>query len=173
MLENIILGFLMNSDKSGYLLKQNMNQSTSYFFDASFGSIYPALKRLEAKGMIQYREIVEGNKFKKMYSITKVGNDFFMKWISEPIVFIPTKQDHLVKVFFFNYLPKEIAIFNLKDLLKQLEPLQRHINDYKEKIINNYDVNQKAFRFSTVLYGVDYYQFIINWCNNLIKKIEE
>ncbi|WP_236880832.1 PadR family transcriptional regulator [Clostridioides difficile] len=49
MLEYIILGFLMEKELSGYDLKQIMSESTSYFFDASFGSIYPALKRLETK----------------------------------------------------------------------------------------------------------------------------
>ena len=47
MLEYIILGFLMGCAASGYDLKQYMAESTSYFFYASYGSIYPALKRLK------------------------------------------------------------------------------------------------------------------------------
>ena len=55
MLEYIILGFLMGCAASGYDLKQYMAESTSYFFDASYGSIYPALKRLEEKKLILSR----------------------------------------------------------------------------------------------------------------------
>ncbi|WP_088185748.1 PadR family transcriptional regulator [Desulfosporosinus sp. FKA] len=52
MTEYILLGFLMQNSMTGYDIKQHMSMSTSYFIDASFGSIYPALKRLEQKGFI-------------------------------------------------------------------------------------------------------------------------
>ncbi|HGM3220142.1 PadR family transcriptional regulator [Clostridioides difficile] len=52
----------MEKELSGYDLKQKMSTSTSYFFDASFGSIYLALKRLEEKDYICYREVIDGSK---------------------------------------------------------------------------------------------------------------
>ena len=70
MLEYIILGFLMRRKATGYDLKQYMAESTSYFFDASYGSIYPALKRLEEKKFLCSEEQVTGGKFKKLYSVT-------------------------------------------------------------------------------------------------------
>ena len=78
MLEYIILGFLMTKERSGYDLKRCMTQTTSYFFDASFGSIYPALKRLTQKGLVTFREDVDGGKFKKVYRITDSGRTAFM-----------------------------------------------------------------------------------------------
>ena len=62
MLEYIILGFLMRRKATGYDLKQYMAESTSYFFDASYGSIYPALKRLEEKKFLCSEEQVTGGK---------------------------------------------------------------------------------------------------------------
>ncbi|MCW0824055.1 PadR family transcriptional regulator [Clostridioides difficile] len=62
ILKYIILGFMMEKELSGYDLKQKMSTSTSYFFDASFGSIYLALKRLEEKDYICYREVIDGSK---------------------------------------------------------------------------------------------------------------
>ena len=67
MLEYIILGFLMRRKATGYDLKQYMAESTSYFFDASYGSIYPALKRLEEKKFLCSEEQVTGGKFKKLF----------------------------------------------------------------------------------------------------------
>lgn len=63
MLEYIILGFLLSKDLTGYDLKQRMAKSTSFFFDASFGSIYPALKRLEAKKYTQRTSNCQPNTF--------------------------------------------------------------------------------------------------------------
>lgn len=47
MLIYVILGFLCEKDMTGYEIKQKMTLSTSNFIDASFGSIYPMLKKME------------------------------------------------------------------------------------------------------------------------------
>lgn len=173
MLEYIILGFLFSCEMSGYDLKQWMTTSTSYFFDASYGSIYPALKRLEEKGLIHSREIVEGSKFKKMYSVNKNGKAVFMKWLQEPISFAKARQDHLVKIFFYELLPKEKATANLKILIEEVEPVLKLLASQKDEVARKFDVTQYYYRYSTMEYGVEYYQFVINWCNNLIHKMEE
>lgn len=172
MLEFIILGFLMCGETSGYDLKQWMTKSTSYFFDASFGSIYPALKRLGDKQLVVFKESVEGSKYKKVYQITETGKEAFMKWIAEPIAFEKSKQDHLVKIFFYEFLPKEKAIANLKELIEVIQPIEKNLISQKEEATEKYDVNQFFYRYATMGYGIDYYRFIMNWCNDMITKLE-
>ena len=173
MLEYIILGYLINGEMSGYDLKRWMSCCTSNFFDASFGSIYPALKRLEQKGFTNSREAIEGGKLKKLYSINDNGKADFYQWLETPIAFAKTKQDHLVKIFFYDQLPKEIAIVNLKDLIKQVEPILQYLENHKSNIEAKNDTNQHFFQFSTIGYGIGYYRFVIDWCNNLINILEK
>jgi len=99
MLEYIILGLLMSKEMSGYDLKQYMLKSTSNFFNAGYGSIYPALKRMEAKGLISSRETVDGGKYKKLYSIKEPGIAEFREWLDLPVKFSKDSLDHLVKIF--------------------------------------------------------------------------
>ncbi|MCO1604707.1 PadR family transcriptional regulator [Desulfosporosinus nitroreducens] len=172
MLEFIILGFLMCGETSGYDLKQWMTKSTSYFFDASFGSIYPALKRLGDKQLVIFKESVEGSKYKKVYQITETGKEAFMKWIAEPIAFEKSKQDHLVKIFFYEFLPKEKAIANLKGLIEVIQPIEKNLIGQKEEASQKYDVYQFYYRYATMVYGIDYYRFIMSWCNDMITKLE-
>ncbi len=107
MLEYIILGFLMEKELSGYDLKQIMSESTSYFFDASFGSIYPALKRLETKGYIHYHEVIDGSKLKKLYSITNTGKEVFLEWLKKPINFLKQSKTTLLIYSFTSIYPKK------------------------------------------------------------------
>ena len=172
MLEFIILGFLMYGERSGYDLKQCMTNSTSYFFDASFGSIYPALKRLDKKGMITFREVVEGNKYKKVYQISGSGKTAFLKWIEEPIEFEKSRHDHLVKIFFYEFLPKEKAMKILKMLIQEINPVVKKLTDQKDKAIEKHDVYQFYYQYSTMIYGIEFYHFVINWCKDLIRKLE-
>lgn len=118
MLEYIILGFLMHGEMSGYDLKQKMLESTSNFFDTGNGTIYPALKRMESKGVISYREVADRGKYKKLYSITESGKSSFINWLEAPIEFSKIKPDHLIKIFFFKFLPKQKAIEHLKIFTK-------------------------------------------------------
>jgi DNA-binding PadR family transcriptional regulator len=167
MLEYIILGFLMYSEMSGYDLKQGMMKSTSNFFDASFGSIYPALKRMESKGLINSREVVDGGKYKKLYVISAAGKSEFMNWLEQPIEFAKTKLDHLVKVFFLGFLPKEKAIEELQVFIKEVDLVLQRLTESQPKLKEKCDI----YQFSTVLFGISYYQFIMDWSNGLIKEL--
>lgn len=173
MLEYIILGFLMREEMSGYDLKQWMVNCTSYFFDASFGSIYPALKRLREKDYISFNEVVENGKLKKLYAITDEGRSHFLDWLEKPIVFSKTKQEHLVYFYFYGYLPKEKAVANIKTFQAEVKALFHQLNKEKQTIENKCDVTEYPFWYSTMDYGVHYYQFIINWCDDLLKRNEE
>jgi Predicted transcriptional regulators len=169
MLEYIILGFLMNCEMTGYDLKQYMAKSTSNFFDASFGSIYPALKRLEAKGFIHSQELVDGGKYKKLYAISETGKSDFMRWLAQPIKFSGTKLDHLVKVFFLGFLPREKAIKQLRGFIKQVEPVLDGLNESRPKIKEKADICQ----YFTLLYGIQYFQFIIDWSRGLMGELSK
>lgn len=173
MLEYIILGFLMKGETSGYDLKQWMTKTTSYFFDASFGSIYPALKRLEQKGFVNFREIVEGSKYKKVYQITDKGKEAFKVWINKPIDFDKSRHDHLVKIFFYEFLPKDKAIERIKDLIEEVKTVLNKLTAEKDEAEKKFDVYNFYYRYSTMLYGIDFYKFLITWCNDLVENLEK
>lgn len=173
MLEYILLGFLMDSNKSGYDLKQWMINSTSYFFNASYGSIYPALKRLEKKSFITSREIKNNNKYKILYSITELGKSYFLSWLEKPIAFLKTKQDHLVPIFFYEHLPKQIAIINLNHFIEEVRPFFEQLCKQKTDTEKDCPMNQYICKFSTMNYGIQYYQFVIDWCTNLVSELEK
>lgn len=173
VLEYIILGFLMKEDMSGYDLKQWMAANTFYFFDASFGSIYPALSRMTEKGLIVCNDVVESNKFKKVYSITEDGKSYFMHWLQKPITFSRIKQNHLVNIFFYSYLPREIALNNLRAFVRRVDAYAISLQENKADFQEKQETAQVYYQFSIMLYGIGYYQFIAEWCRNLIDEIEQ
>ena len=42
---------------SGYEIKQAVDQSTRFFWAASYGQIYPQLRRLESEGLIEGEQV--------------------------------------------------------------------------------------------------------------------
>jgi len=82
----LCLAILHRGDATGYeIKKESVDGNDSYFIDASYGSIYPALARLAADGLVTSREETQpGRPARKVYSITEAGRDALLKALSEP-----------------------------------------------------------------------------------------
>ncbi len=59
VLELAILGLLQEQPRHGYELKKRLSETLGSFWGISFGSLYPALRRLERSGAI---EVVDGSR---------------------------------------------------------------------------------------------------------------
>ncbi|WP_373263820.1 PadR family transcriptional regulator [Hungatella hathewayi] len=173
MLEYIILGFLMQRKATGYDLKQYMAESTSYFFDASYGSIYPALKRLEEKRFIRSEEQVTGGKFKKLYSITGDGQKYFLDWLKQPVRFSKTRLDHLVPFFFYDYLDPETAGRNLTQFIEEASLGLEELRAQQRGLDANRPECRHSYHYSVLVYGIRYYEMLIRWCMELAGQTPE
>ena len=82
----LCLAILSFGESTGYeIKKQSVEGKFSYFVEASFGSIYPALARLEADGYVTSRqEIHAGKPPRKIYEITEAGRAALAEELSEP-----------------------------------------------------------------------------------------
>ncbi len=107
--QTMILGFLMRSSMTGYEIKKRFSFSFAFFSGLSYGSIYPALKNMEQKGLITMKlEIQDGAPNRKVYTITDQGKNGFLKELKTPADLGRLKSEYLPKLFFFADLePRE------------------------------------------------------------------
>ena len=82
----LCLAILGCGDSTGYEIRKLVSDGHfSHFGDASFGSIYPALNRMESEGLVTSREEQQdGKPNRKVYSITKAGRGEFIVALSKP-----------------------------------------------------------------------------------------
>ena len=74
MLELAILGLLKEQELHGYELKKRLTDALGAFSSVSFGSLYPALQRLEHSGLIESEwGSTENNRRARFYSLTAAG----------------------------------------------------------------------------------------------------
>ena len=78
MLDFAILGLLREEPRHGYELKRALGDLG--FWQVSFGSLYPALRRLEKQGFIQ---ATKGEGRRKAYRITEPGRTRFAEMLAE------------------------------------------------------------------------------------------
>ena len=81
-----LLGLIHLQPQSGYGLRKVFENTPMAHYSSSPGAIYPALKRLETKGLIR-GEVADGETMrpKRIYSSTPRGVEALREWISQPL----------------------------------------------------------------------------------------
>jgi len=99
--QEVLLGLLTVEPMSGYDLGQTIRTSIGFFWNESYGQIYPNLKRLAAAGLVTAKtEKQKGKPDRQVYSITRSGRARLEKWIAvEPQPEVP-RNELLLKLFF-------------------------------------------------------------------------
>ncbi len=164
MLEFILLGFLMEYDQNGYQMKQHMALGTSNFMDASYGSLYPALKRLLKKGLIEAKETVDNGKYTKIYSINKEGRKVFLEWLSEPAKIAPSAHEHLQKLYFYDFLDEETKRAHYKHYIESAEKEKKVLLAIVPEALKVAGHDRRQ----TMEYGFRYYDNIIEFYGSLL-----
>jgi DNA-binding PadR family transcriptional regulator len=97
----VLLGLLSIQPMSGYDLGQAIRASIGFFWNESYGQIYPSLKRLAAAGLVHAKaEKQRGKPDRQVYSITGKGRAHLAAWLAlAPQPEIP-RNELLLKLFF-------------------------------------------------------------------------
>jgi PadR family transcriptional regulator AphA len=96
----VILGLLHLGLRTGYEIKNTTDISTKYFWGASYGQIYPELKRLEEAGLVRSKEEQSGAVRRRTYTLTPRGKRAVREWLLEPREFFDLRDEGLLKLFF-------------------------------------------------------------------------
>lgn len=87
MLELAILGLLQESPMHGYELRKRLTGLLGAFRAFSYGSLYPALRRMQADGLIVEDAAPEGTvkvrRARRVYQLTEAGKQRFTELVAD------------------------------------------------------------------------------------------
>lgn len=165
MLEYIILGFLMKKPMSGYAIRRKIKISTSNFYSASFGSIYPALRRMKKKSLIIPSGQDTGEN-KIEYKITETGEKVFLEWLKQPVNPSAVSHEHILRLFFFGHIPGNYIEILLADFIHEIRNKNRELDRIEVIVREGVD----EFEMASLDFGRDYYNFIEKWYSSFLDK---
>jgi PadR family transcriptional regulator AphA len=108
----IILSFLRLRPRSGYDIKQSVEISTRFFWGASFGQIYPELRRLEEAGLVEVES--EGGRRRKVYRLTVAGERALDDWLRADDELFQYRDEGLLRLFFSDLIDPDAALDNVR-----------------------------------------------------------
>lgn len=164
-----ILGILTTECKSGYAIKQLIDQSFRHFWKISYGQIYPALKLIVQDDLAEIRPSASpGKPDKKEYYLTPKGIDVLKSWLEQPIRQLPAERNEiLLKLFFGRYQDDEQKTRLLQNFMQELTGrYQTYLTI--EQTINTYKDEDSVYWLLTLDYGKRTTKAAIEWCESAL-----
>lgn len=126
--KTLCLGVLTRGEASGYEIKKKLEDGPlGQFCRAGFGSIYPALGDLGAKGLVTWTECPqEGRPGKKIYRITDRGMDVFRRALCKTPAADRIHSESLFMIFFSEFL----------DVGQVADVADGYLKGYRQKILH-------------------------------------
>lgn len=133
--KTICLAILYDGEATGYeIRKLSVEGEYSYFIDASYGSIYPALAKLEQEKLVtSHVEQQEGKPAKKIYAITPTGRSSFIQSLFEKLGDDEFRSEFLLFLRFATELPASLVEQRLTERLEQLDEVLADFDRMKQE----------------------------------------
>jgi len=157
---------LASRPRSGYDIKQTIDRTIRHFWAASYGQIYPELKRLEAVGWIEGTDGSRGGRSRRVYSITPQGTNELRRWMYGEEVRIELRDESLLRLFFADTLPREEAL----GLLAARREGYRGMLEYLRSLDDGTGADP-AFVDLVYRWGLDYCEWGIEWCERQERRL--
>jgi DNA-binding PadR family transcriptional regulator len=168
-LEFALLGLVEQAPISGYDLCKLFETTPMGHYSSSPGSIYPALKRLEKRGLIGGEVDREQTlRPRRLYVLLGAGRDELVRWVSQPVTRndIVWAQDELLLRFgFMDALVQRPVIENFLEQLAgccelEIRALQQHHRSMRGA---ERDGDPPPSGRLALGYGIDSYKTLLRW----------
>ena len=167
MLELAILGLLLESPMHGYELRKRLTGLLGAFRAFSYGSLYPALRRMQTDGLIAENAAPEGAVLRlarRVYQLTDAGRQRFTELVADTGPQNYTDDGFGVHLAFFNRTPAAARMRILEGRRRQVEERREGLRDAIARASNSLD------RYTRQLHqlGLESSEREVKWLNELI-----
>ena len=165
----VILGMLaLGEPRSGYDIKAIVDRSTRFFWAASYGQIYPELRRLERQGLIEGKDSPTGGRRRRVYRLTAAGRRALIDWLLGRELTIELRDESLLRLFFADALPREQALL-------LLEGRRRGHEEYLDllRAIDARPGEDPPFVDLVLRWGLDFNEWGARWCEEQLERLSK
>lgn len=155
---SLCLTILSFGDATGYeIRKESTSGRFSYFDEASFGSIYPTLAKLEREGLVTVQEVPQaGRPTRKVYSITPAGRTALVEELCTPHQPDSYRSPFLLIALCAEYLDEKTMREAIARRRKHLEEDLKLLQDQNEDCPHPASRWTRSFGVACMNFSLDY-----------------
>jgi DNA-binding PadR family transcriptional regulator len=167
VLELAILGLLLSAPMHGYELRKRLTGLLGAFRAFSYGSLYPALRRMQADGLIAEDTAPAGaplRRARRVYRLTDAGRQRFGELVADTGPQNYTDDGFGVHLAFFNRTPAEARMRILEGRRRQVEERREGLREAVARASSSLD------RYTRQLHqlGLESSEREVKWLNEVI-----
>lgn len=162
-----ILGIIAKEPRSGYEIKAFVDKSTRFFWAASYGQIYPELRRLQKQGLIAGTDSSTGGRKRTVYELTPAGRRALKEWHREEPTVYETRDEGLLKLFLADAVDPERSAeiarqraAHSAEIAERLREVERHVE------------GTNPASYTVLRSGIAINDFIAEWFEQAARDLE-
>jgi DNA-binding PadR family transcriptional regulator len=163
---HVVLGMLALGPRSGYDIKATVDRSTRFLWAASYGQIYPELRRLEEEGLVKGEDAPNGGRSRRVYELTDAGREALEEWLLSTTFTVELRDESLLRLFFADVLPRERALRLLEDRKQGHEQFLEVL-----RAIDARPGVDPDFVDLVLHWGIDFNEWGARWCEEQLKRL--
>jgi DNA-binding PadR family transcriptional regulator len=177
ILEYALTGMLKPKPQSGYDLRKTFTTTGMRHYSDSPGSIYPALKRLVARGWI---EAIPGSteqhdpRKRQLFSITDAGKEALVTWLNQPV----TRDDVILRVselmlrfaFMDSNVPRTVTVQFLADFEREQAIYAAESRVKLDAMRSNYPLHTGFLAYEAGIEGMELH---VSWARRSRERLEQ
>jgi PadR family transcriptional regulator AphA len=161
-----VLGLIALEVQTGYDIKGVVDNSIRHFWAASYGQIYPELRRLERAGWIMGEHAPRGGRARRVYRITPAGRRALRQWLLGAETRIELRDESLLRLFFADTLGFDEALGLLRGRREGYRAMLEYLREIEAR-----DGDDPPFVNLVLRWGIDYCEWGIEWCDRQERRL--
>ena len=141
-------------------IKNFVDKTTRHFWAASYGQIYPELKRLEEEGLVRGRPEPTGGRARTVFELTDAGRAALQAWLGSDTELMDELRDEgMLKLFFSDSVSPQLRIDNIRAKRQRCE---RKLAQLRE--LEPHASQGPKGPYLTLQLGIRMQECVIDWC---------
>jgi len=167
----VILGMLKLGARTGYDIKRVTEFSTRFFWGASYGQIYPELRKLERRGLIEGEHDPRGAIARRAYRLTDAGEAALHEWLTDRENWIfEYRDEQLLRLFFGDLIAREEVLANVQVTREQWEQTADEFRGIETAALEEADEGQ-IFPLTALRFGIGFADWMVEWYGQLEERL--
>jgi PadR family transcriptional regulator AphA len=168
----VILGMLRLGARTGYDIKRTVEVSTRFFWGASYGQIYPELRRLAEAGLVAGESDPRGGIMRTAYRLTPAGEQALREWLqpSDELIF-EYRDEALLKLFFGDALEHDDLLAHIRRVREWAEWVEAQFGGIAEGADEDIDAG-RVYPYVALRFGIELMRWMAAWYADLEGRLE-
>jgi DNA-binding PadR family transcriptional regulator len=174
--EQVLLGVITDEPRSGYGLKRLFNATPASVYQPSPGALYPALRRLQRRGLLCVEETISrsrGHRAVRLYHATEAGRAAHLDWLRQPVDPATVASDLGLYLMRFALMEKQLAREDVLAFLKSLADALDGFVCGMEQYVASGGQSSRPHAQLALEHGIAVHRASLEWTRSAIEALTE